>query len=100
MSIQKKLIVVGDDGCGKNCLLLAFSKDTFNSEYRPMVFENYVVDLEVDGKTTELSLWFPEVQHFCPNILFFGTKNDLRDDQKELENLKKNEEETGDDGRS
>jgi GTPase SAR1 family protein len=53
-----------------------------------------------DSLENVLIRWFPEVQHFCPNILFFGTKNDLRDDQKELENLKKNEEETGDDGRS
>jgi GTPase SAR1 family protein len=55
-----------------------------------------------DSLENVLIRWFPEVQHFCPNIpiLLIGTKNDLRDDQKELENLKKNEEETGDDGRS
>ncbi|XP_063932747.1 ras-like GTP-binding protein RHO [Zophobas morio] len=57
MSIQKKLIVVGDGACGKTCLLIAFAKDIFNAEYRPTVFENYVADIEVDGKNVELSLW-------------------------------------------
>lgn len=57
MSIQRKLIVVGDGGCGKTCLLIAFAKDIFLSDYRPTVFENYVADIEVDGKTVELSLW-------------------------------------------
>ncbi|XP_063932748.1 ras-like GTP-binding protein rhoA [Zophobas morio] len=57
MSIQKKLIIVGDGDCGKTCLLIAFAKGTFDSKYRPTVFENYVADIEVDGKNIELSLW-------------------------------------------
>ncbi|EFA06292.1 ras-like GTP-binding protein rhoA [Tribolium castaneum] len=56
-SVQKKLIIVGDGACGKTCLLIAFAKDIFNSEYRPTVFENYVADVELDALTVELSLW-------------------------------------------
>ena len=54
---RKKLVIVGDGGCGKTCLLTVFSKDQFPEVYIPAVFENYVADIEVDGKQVELSLW-------------------------------------------
>ncbi|XP_021561657.1 rho-related GTP-binding protein RhoB isoform X3 [Enhydra lutris kenyoni] len=49
-AIRKKLVVVGDGACGKTCLLIVFSKDEFPEVYVPTVFENYVADIEVDGK--------------------------------------------------
>merc|ERR1712079_65634 len=39
------------------CLLIVFSKDQFPEVYVPTVFENYVADIEVDGKQVELALW-------------------------------------------
>ncbi|KAL1797265.1 hypothetical protein ACET3X_003871 [Alternaria dauci] len=39
------------------CLLIVFSKGTFPEVYVPTVFENYVADVEVDGKHVELALW-------------------------------------------
>ncbi|KAI5937403.1 Transforming protein RhoA [Manis javanica] len=36
---------------GRNC------KDQFPEVYVPTVFENYVADIEVDGKQVELALW-------------------------------------------
>ncbi|XP_032255038.1 rho-related GTP-binding protein RhoD-like [Phoca vitulina] len=56
-AIQKKLVIVGDGACGKTCLLIVFSKDQFPEVYVPTVFENYVADIEVDGKQVELALW-------------------------------------------
>lgn len=56
-AIRKKLVVVGDGACGKTCLLIVFSKSTFPEVYVPTVFENYVADIEVDGKNIELALW-------------------------------------------
>merc|ERR1719477_502023 len=52
-----KLVIVGDGACGKTCLLIVFSKDQFPEVYVPTVFENYVADIEVDGKQVELALW-------------------------------------------
>jgi Ras family protein A len=49
-AIRKKLVIVGDGACGKTCLLIVFSKDQFPDVYVPTVFENYVADIEVDGK--------------------------------------------------
>ncbi|KIL57185.1 hypothetical protein M378DRAFT_36908, partial [Amanita muscaria Koide BX008] len=55
--IQKKLVIVGDGCCGKTCLLIVFSKGTFPEVSVGTVFENYVADVEVDGKHVELALW-------------------------------------------
>ena len=48
---------MGDGACGKTCLLIVFSKDQFPEVCVPTVFENYVTDIEVDGKQGELALW-------------------------------------------
>lgn len=54
-AIRKKLVIVGDGACGKTCLLIVFSKDQFPEVYVPTVFENYVADIEVDGKQVSWS---------------------------------------------
>lgn len=59
-AIRKKLVIVGDGACGKTCLLIVFSKDQFPEVYVPTVFENYIADIEVDGKqvcTTEEAVY-------------------------------------------
>ncbi|KAI8818108.1 GTP-binding protein rho1 [Fimicolochytrium jonesii] len=55
--LRRKLVIVGDGACGKTCLLIVFSKGTFPDVYVPTVFENYVADVEVDGRRVELALW-------------------------------------------
>lgn len=65
-AIRKKLVIVGDGACGKTCLLIVFSKDQFPEVYVPTVFENYVADIEVDGK---------QVHVFFKFFLFFLLRN-------------------------
>ncbi|KAJ3085367.1 GTP-binding protein Rho1 [Quaeritorhiza haematococci] len=55
--LRRKLVIVGDGACGKTCLLIVFSKGHFPEVYVPTVFENYVADVDVDGKHVELALW-------------------------------------------
>lgn len=55
-AIRKKLVIVGDGACGKTCLLIVFSKDQFPEVYVPTVFENYIADIEVDGKQVGVDL--------------------------------------------
>ena len=57
-AIRKKLVIVGDGACGKTCLLIVFSKDQFPEVYVPTVFENYVADIEVDGKQVCVDKYF------------------------------------------
>ncbi|AOW03407.1 YALI0D01045p [Yarrowia lipolytica CLIB122] len=55
--LRRKLVIVGDGACGKTCLLIVFAKGTFPEVYVPTVFENYVADVEIDGRRVELALW-------------------------------------------
>jgi len=52
-----KLVVVGNNGAGKTCLLISYANNNFPSEYVPTVFDSYVVPISVGGKSIELGLW-------------------------------------------
>ncbi|THH03393.1 hypothetical protein EW145_g6291 [Phellinidium pouzarii] len=54
---KKKLVVVGDGGCGKTCLLIVYAENRFPEAYIPTVFENYVTQVAFGGKLIELALW-------------------------------------------
>jgi len=56
---RRKIVIVGDGACGKTCLLMRFSNNTFDPDaYVPTVFENYVKDITLaSGEKVELTLW-------------------------------------------
>ncbi len=51
MRRNKKLVIVGDGMCGKTCLLFAFKDDRFIPTHDATIFDTYVADIQVDGKT-------------------------------------------------
>ena len=71
MSIQKsrKLVVVGDGMSGKTCLLFAFKDDEFNPDHVPTVFDTYVAEIELNGKTvSKHEIFFFEHHSVCKSF--------------------------------
>ncbi|KAH7103784.1 signal transducer [Auriculariales sp. MPI-PUGE-AT-0066] len=57
VDMKRKLVVVGDGGCGKTCLLIVYAQNRFPEAYVPTVFENYVTVIQFENKSIELALW-------------------------------------------
>lgn len=55
----KKIVIVGDSGCGKTCLLLKYATKEFEPQYHPTVFEKkeIVYTDEASGAKIGLDLW-------------------------------------------
>ena len=52
-----KLVVVGDGGVGKTCLLITYTSDKFPVEYIPTIFEGHATTWMNDGKAVTVALW-------------------------------------------
>ena len=61
--MEIKLTIVGDEGVGKTCLLIAHAKDIFPEGYVPKTFEQHPVDMTVDGKQVRLFPWDTPGKH-------------------------------------
>ena len=54
---QIKCVVVGDASVGKTSLLKSYASHKFSQEHTPTVFDNYLVDVMVNGELCHLALF-------------------------------------------
>merc|ERR1711939_341496 len=53
-----KLLLIGDSGVGKSCLLLRFSEDSFTSSFITTIGIDFKIrTIDLDGKRVKLQIW-------------------------------------------
>ena len=52
-----KVVLVGDGGVGKSCLLIAHTTGSFPGDYVPTAFDSYCQNLMYQGRPTSISFW-------------------------------------------
>jgi GTPase SAR1 family protein len=77
-----KILLIGDSGVGKTCILCRFSDDSFNSSFISTIGIDFKMKtIELNGKKIKLQIWFHFLTCLCNNFepLFISRFNEKRD---------------------
>lgn len=67
--LTSEVLMVGDSGAGKSCLLLRFTDNTFSTEFISTIGVDFKVkEIEIDGKAVTLQMWDTAGQERFRNI--------------------------------
>lgn len=62
---RKKIVVVGDEQCGKTGLIFNFFTDALPDPAVPTIYKEYPAEVEVDGQKVPIELWIvPAQDHY------------------------------------
>ena len=73
--IGKKVVVVGDAGCGKTSLLIVSSTNKYLNESPPSKVEHVAVDIEMGRNEVELFLYNTAGEKFGRLARYYGGDN-------------------------
>ena len=66
-----KLLLIGDSGVGKSCLLLRFADDTYTESYISTIGVDFKIrTIELDGKTIKLQVITKKLSTFWTSTNF------------------------------
>ena len=51
------LVFVGDGAVGKTVFIELYTTKVYPTKYHPTVFDNFAVDITVDGKLITMAFW-------------------------------------------
>ncbi len=72
-----KIVLIGDSGVGKSCILLRFADDQFNENFYATIGVDFrFKNIEIDGKNIKLQIVFIIIKLFYSGIL--PDKKDLK----------------------
>ncbi|CAF0779490.1 unnamed protein product [Rotaria sordida] len=54
LNLRRKVVIIGDRGCGKSCLQQAIGGEQYSDKYIGSTFDNYATEIEIDKQKFEL----------------------------------------------
>ncbi|GFT68519.1 ras-like GTP-binding protein rhoA [Trichonephila clavipes] len=72
---RKKIVVVGDEQCGKTGLIFNFFTDALPDPAVPTIYKEYLTEVEVDGQKIPIVLWIVPAQEHYSSIRTLSYKD-------------------------
>ena len=67
-SLKKKVVLVGDAGCGKSALAVKLAENLFLDVYEPTQFEDYQTEVRTGKGNCKLTILDTSGSHECSNV--------------------------------
>ena len=66
-----RVLIIGDSGVGKSCLLLRFSDHSYTDAYISTIGVDFKIrTIECDGKLIKLQIWYVSILYIADTLIF------------------------------